>query len=581
MKLSDTRIATRLSVGFGLLFLLLAMAVGVALVKIGQIRNDFREVTDEDYPTTMTFVGVKDDVNVVARGIRNMILLSDPAAVQAEHDRIKSSLKSMEEHFAKGSSLLTRSEEKAVFAKMVAARDAYLGPLNHVMALVQAGDVEQAKAALIKDLRPVQNALLTDMDEMAKLQSHAMSESSADVEKSVAAAKEWLFGFSAVALVISVTMARWITRSITQPMNQAVSVSRAVAAGDLSMQFDSSGYNETAQLLQALQDMQTNLVKVVGGVRQSADSVATASAQISQGNHDLSQRTEEQASALEQTAASMEELSSAVKQNADNARQANQFAMGANAVATKGSEVVGQVVQTMKGINDSSRKISDIIGVIDGIAFQTNILALNAAVEAARAGEQGRGFAVVAAEVRSLAGRSAEAAKEIKTLINASVERVDQGAALVDQAGATMTEVLNAIRRVTDIMGEISAASSEQSSGVSQVGQAVMQMDQVTQQNAALVEESAAAAESLKAQAEQLVQAVAVFKLSHVDVDATAPVSTPIRSPKPAALQRAPVAPARKPQAAVRPAAPVLQIEATPAKLPAPTDAGSDHWETF
>jgi len=265
--------------------------------------------------------------------------------------------------------------------------------------------------------------------------------------------------------------------------------------------------------LRALGEMQDALMRVVSTVRQNAESVATASAQIAQGNADLSQRTEEQASTLQQTAASMEELGSTVKLNADNAKQANQLAHGASDIAVKGGEVVSQVVATMAEINSSSKRIADIIGVIDGIAFQTNILALNAAVEAARAGEQGRGFAVVAGEVRNLAQRSAEAAKEIKALITASVERVDQGSALVDRAGTTMTEVVNSIRRVTDIMGEISAASSEQSSGVSQVGDAVVQMDQATQQNAALVEESAAAAESLRSQALQMVQVVAVFRL--------------------------------------------------------------------
>ena len=266
-------------------------------------------------------------------------------------------------------------------------------------------------------------------------------------------------------------------------------------------------------LLQALAAMQSSLSSVVTTVRSGSEGVATASAEIAQGNNDMSARTESQASALEQTAASMEELSGTVRQNADSARSANQLALSASSVAIKGGEVVAQVVDTMKGINESSRKISDIISVIDGIAFQTNILALNAAVEAARAGEQGRGFAVVASEVRSLAGRSAEAAKEIKMLINASVERVEHGTALVDQAGTTMTEVVNSIKRVTDIMGEISAASNEQALGVAQVGEAVKQMDEVTQQNAALVEEMAAAASSLKNQSSDLVDAVSVFKL--------------------------------------------------------------------
>ncbi len=312
-------------------------------------------------------------------------------------------------------------------------------------------------------------------------------------------------------LVIGQIVRRQLSQLGAEPA-QATSLAKSVAQGDLSQPI-ALRPGDTESMMAHMQEMQHSLAEVVGNVRQSAEGVATASAEIAQGNSDLSMRTEQQASALEQTAASMEELSSTVKQNADNAKQANQLAMSASTVAAKGGEVVGKVVTTMKGINDSSKKIADIISVIDGIAFQTNILALNAAVEAARAGEQGRGFAVVAGEVRSLAGRSADAAKEIKTLITESVERVDQGTALVDQAGVTMTEVVNSIRRVADIMGEISAASVEQSAGVSQIGEAVAQMDQATQQNAALVEQSAAAAESLKEQALQLVEAVAVFKL--------------------------------------------------------------------
>jgi methyl-accepting chemotaxis protein len=297
---------------------------------------------------------------------------------------------------------------------------------------------------------------------------------------------------------------------------EAAELARSVTAGDLSVHVDLRAGDTTSMMAQ-LGAMQVSLAQVVGNVRQGAEGVATASAEIAQGNHDLSSRTESQASALEETAASMEELSATVKQNATRVNQANQLAKNASEVAIKGGEVVAQVVDTMKGINDSSRKISDIISVIDGIAFQTNILALNAAVEAARAGEQGRGFAVVASEVRSLAGRSAEAAREIKSLITASVERVEQGTALVDQAGTTMTDVVGSIRQVTDIMGDISSASNEQAIGVSQVGEAVQQMDQVTQQNAALVEEMAAAASSLKSQAEELVQTVAAFKLDGND----------------------------------------------------------------
>ena len=338
-----------------------------------------------------------------------------------------------------------------------------------------------------------------------------------------------------LATTLTVAVALWMARRMSQPMTEAVKTAEQLAHGDLTVDIRSSGNDETVQLLDALVRMRDGFVRIVHDVKSNADSMASASQQIAHGNADLNQRTEEQASALEETAASMEELSSTVKQNADNARQANQLALGASTVAIKGGEVVGQVVQTMKGINDSSKKIADIIGVIDGIAFQTNILALNAAVEAARAGEQGRGFAVVASEVRSLAGRSADAAKEIKSLINASVERVEQGTALVDQAGATMTEVVSSIKRVTDIMGEISAASTEQSAGVAQVGEAVSQMDRATQQNASLVEQSAAAAESLKAQAQALVQAVAVFKLGAGEAVQSA---APVLEPNPTAVER-------------------------------------------
>ncbi|MDP3651825.1 MAG: methyl-accepting chemotaxis protein [Rhodoferax sp.] len=390
----------------------------------------------------------------------------------------------------------------------------------------------------------------------------------------------------AVLLVVG-GMAFAISSAIARGIGKAVRVVDAMAQGDLTVSIQAKGGDEVAGLLRAMAAMQTNLSKVVTSVRQGSESVATASAEIASGNHDLSARTEAQASALEETAASMEELSATVKQNADSARQANQLALNASNVAVQGGAVVGQVVETMREINGSSRKIADIIQVIDGIAFQTNILALNAAVEAARAGEQGRGFAVVASEVRSLAGRSADAAKEIKTLINASVERVEHGTTLVDQAGATMSDVVGSIRRVTDIMGEISAASNEQALGVTQVGEAVSQMDQVTQQNAALVEEMAAAASSLKSQAQELVQNVALFKL-HGNTSAASSFTAQTRRQVPSSGPIARIAPklattvqggTKAPKLAAQAPAKPPSAPASPAKItPA---GGGDDWETF
>ncbi|MDE2297906.1 MAG: MCP four helix bundle domain-containing protein [Burkholderiales bacterium] len=507
------KISTRLALGFGTLAALIVGMGSLALLKLTAVDTAFQQVVSDHYPKVVALGDIRSRVDLIARTLTSELLADDPSEAKAaaetvvnERNRIGEQIKLLEAH--------THSDAgKAVLAAIVERREAYVALQRRFLDLAAAEKTPEAKALLLGDMHPAQQAYFAAIEAMVKYQETQMNIATGHSAAAFSSVKTAIWASSAFALVVAALMGLWIIRSITRPINLAVKVSRAVAVGDLSTRIVATGKNETAQLLVALKEMQSSLIQVVSHVRQNADSVATASAQIAQGNQDLSQRTEQQASALEETAASMEQLSSTVRQNADNAKQANQLALGASTVAIKGGDVVGRAVDTMKGINDSSKKIADIIGVIDGIAFQTNILALNAAVEAARAGEQGRGFAVVAAEVRSLAGRSADAAKEIKGLITASVERVEQGTALVDQAGATMTEVVASIKRVTDIMGEISAASTEQSAGVAQVGEAVGQMDRATQQNAALVEESAAAAESLRDQAQQLVQAVAVFKL--------------------------------------------------------------------
>ena len=586
MNFNDMKISTRLILGFGMLALLIALLGGIALVKTNVVDGDVVELVDDRLPKMVAMFEVKGEINQVARSTRNLVITTDPTEIPKELARIQEARKQISQRLDKLGTDEKSDAGKAVLAKVTERRSKYVAQLDKFMDLVAATKIDEAKAVLMGEMRSVQQAYFAALDEMIKFQDDQLDASAEDAHAAVASMRLMLTIAMAFALVAAVLMGLWIIRAITGPINQAVGIARGVADGDLSQQFEASGNSETALLLMALKDMQTSLSSVVANVRQGSEGVSTASAEIASGNHDLSARTESQASALEQTAASMEQLSATVKQNADSARQANQLAASASTVAVKGGEVVAQVVDTLKGINDASRKISDIISVIDGIAFQTNILALNAAVEAARAGEQGRGFAVVASEVRSLAGRSADAAKEIKSLINASVERVEHGTTLVDQAGVTMTEVVNSIKRVTDIMGEISAASNEQALGVAQVGEAVTQMDQTTQQNAALVEEMAAAASSLKSQAQELVQTVAVFQLGNTPKHHTN--TAPRQAPS---MSRAALPPARKlavgnstyraqPKRPSLPAAPKTLAPPKPAAK-APAAQSDDDWETF
>ena len=514
--MNNLKISTRLMLLIGVLGALLVAIGTLGLLGIGR-SNDALKTVYEDRTIPVGQLGEVKSLLVQNRLALAQALLTPTPEVLAQRtaevvSNIAATSKLWDAYMA---TKLTADEEKLAKAFAEDRNKFVQEGLMPTVAALRANDLPGALRIGIDKMRPLYPAVESGIVALVQLQLDEAKREYAEAVAQYETARIVAIGSIVGGLLLAGLFGRLVSRSITLPIYRARDAAARVSEGDLTVDLSIEGKDETAQLLGALSNMKDNLTRIVGDVRSNAESVATASAQISQGNQDLSQRTEEQASALEETAASMEQLSGTVKQNADNARQANQLALGASTVAIKGGEVVSQVVQTMKGINDSSKKIADIISVIDGIAFQTNILALNAAVEAARAGEQGRGFAVVASEVRSLAGRSADAAKEIKGLINASVERVGQGTALVDQAGVTMTEVVSSIKRVTDLMGEISAASAEQSTGVAQVGEAVSQMDQVTQQNAALVEESAAAAESLKAQALQLVQAVAVFKLSH------------------------------------------------------------------
>ena len=593
------KVGTAMGLGFALVIVLGVVMALVAWVQLARASAEATLLVEDRMVKVMRANQTIDNLNSQANAVRNVVLSLDTATMQATIDAEKQRMTELRAQSTELLKLLEQSiqspEGKANFQRAKDAGLAYVGQLDQAMTFGLAGDGDQARAVLSGPARQGHQQAITAIEGVVAFQQKLMEAAAHRIEDIASNTSRLMLVIALLSTLVGAGVAFFLTRSITRQLggepDYAAAIAHEIAEGNLAVQVQLRP-GDTTSLLATMQMMRDSLAQVVARVRQGSEAVATASAQIAQGNQDLSGRTESQASALEETAASMEELGSTVRQNADNARAANQLAQSASGVAVQGGEVVAQVVQTMDGISASSKKIADIISVIDGIAFQTNILALNAAVEAARAGEQGRGFAVVAGEVRSLAGRSAEAAKEIKRLITDSVERVEQGGTLVNQAGQTMEEVVHSVRRVTDIMGEISAASSEQSAGVNQVGEAVTQMDQATQQNAALVEEMSAAATSLNQQAQELVQAVAVFRL---DAGAASAYRPAARS-APAPVARA-AAPAPKPLAkapapaklAARAPAPAKVTASTAPKAPAiappPTKkvaaASDDDWETF
>ncbi len=507
---ANMKVGTKLGLGFGItVFLTLVIAL-FSLLRINQIHH---VIGDQNAIRTQQLERLyiaREALGQTGLAARNAFIFTDEAAAKKELD-IVDQQKAI--YLAELDKMTPLFKGDAAFDKASKGLLSMAEELKRPRQYREAGKMEEFGRFLVNECSPLRRQIVTDMDTVIQSVQRVVGAKSQESDQTTVQSTTIVLTISAITLLISIALGLFITRAITRPLNQAVRVAQTVADGDLTSRIDVTGKDETGQLLQALKNMNENLVRIVGEVRSGTETIATASSEIASGNLDLSSCTEQQASSLEETASSMEELTSTVKQNAENARQANALSLSASEVAVKGGEVVGQVVDTMTAINDSARKIVDIISVIDGIAFQTNILALNAAVEAARAGEQGRGFAVVAGEVRSLAQRAAAAAKEIKTLIDDSVGKVDIGSKLVEQAGATMNEVVESVNRVTHIVSEISAASHEQSAGIEQVNEAIAQMDQVTQQNAALVEQAAAAAGSLKEQAGKLEQTVSVFKI--------------------------------------------------------------------
>ena len=570
MKIVNLKIGTRLGIGFAIVLFLAVISTAIGIWNMRQVAVATQQMMEKplvkERMVSDWYVLINSAIvrtSFIAKSTDETLATTFAEDIDASAKKGAGIQNSLEP-------LLTSDAEKEMYKAIKTLRAKYQETKFSAMKAKQEGKAEEASRIYNSEFMPNAKAYESQVLEFLSLQRKNIDLTEREIAQLYSSSLNLMVLLGLLILALGAACAFLISRSITRPLSEAVKLAQTVATGDLTSRIEVRSTDETGQLMQALQEMNHSLVSIVGQVRSGTDTIATASSQIAAGNMDLSSRTEQQASSLEETAASMEELTTTVKQNADNARQANQLAAAASAVAVKGGAVVSQVVDTMASINDSSKKIVDIISVIDGIAFQTNILALNAAVEAARAGEQGRGFAVVATEVRNLAQRSAAAAKEIKTLIGDSVDKVAAGSKLVFDAGSTMDEVVASVRRVTDIMGEITAASVEQSAGIEQVNQAIAQMDEVTQQNAALVEEAAAAAHSLQDQAGSLAQVVGVFRL---DGRHAAAVTTTAKSAL-ATVRSTP---------AVRLAAPARKTaKAAPARsATAATVTDGDEWEEF
>ncbi|SFM35733.1 methyl-accepting chemotaxis protein [Rugamonas rubra] len=568
MKFADLKIGMRLGGGFGLVMLLMVAmaAAGIwRLQAVGQLSEEMvgsamlKERLTAEWHNLISVSGVR----VIAYA-KN----AEQAESKAESDKAAATRARVNEIQKQLEPMLVSEQEKTLLEAVSAVRKQYAATRDQVFKLKKGGDIDGTRKLVDDKLEPQFIAYLANVEKIGQYEAGVGRALAAQVQEQYHQGQTFLLALAGGALLLGSWFAYVITHSITAPLHKAVKIAQTVAAGDLSSNIDVRSRDEAGMLLQALKEMNASLVSIVGQVRGGTDTIATASSQIASGNLDLSSRTEQQASSLQQTASSMEQLTATVKQNGDNSRQAHTLALTASEVALKGGAVVNQVVDTMGMINESAHKIVDIITVIDGIAFQTNILALNAAVEAARAGEQGRGFAVVASEVRNLAQRSAAAAKEIKTLIGDSVDKVELGARLVEQAGTTMKEIVVHVRHVTDIIGDITTASTEQTVGIEQINQAIAQMDQVTQQNAALVEEAAAAAAQLQEQSFALAEVVSVFQLSG---NRTTRPSAPALAAPPVRLAVA------RPQAARKPAGKALAVSQT-ARSAA---AKAPEWEEF